>query len=74
MCECIKRIEGEIKEKCQKDYRKPIHAVACAGKVLSFDDGKVKLTSTFTVELEGQKKAETVRMAHTFCPWCGEKQ
>lgn len=74
MCDCVKKIEGDIKEKCQKNYRKPIQQVRCAGAILSFEEGKVRMTSTFNVTLEGQKKEEVVRMAHSFCPFCGEKQ
>jgi hypothetical protein len=74
MCECVTRIQTEMKEKCQGQFRKPIASVACAGLVLSFNDGRTRSTTTFNVELEGQKKLESVKITHSYCPWCGEKQ
>lgn len=73
MCDCIKRISGEIKDKCQKDFKKPIQDVQCAGIVLSFASGKAVSTSTFILSLDGQKKKEEIKLAHSFCPFCGEK-
>ena len=74
MCECVGKIEKDIKDRVKDDYKKPVKEVKLAGKILSFGDGKVKATSTFNVELEGQKKTETVKLVHAYCPFCGEKQ
>lgn len=74
MCDCLKRIETEIRNKCQDQFKKPISNVSCAGNVLSFTDGKTKTTTTFNIELEGQKKRESIKIAHSYCPFCGEKQ
>jgi hypothetical protein len=73
MCDCVSRVEGEIKDHVQGDFKKPIKDVRLAGKVLSFEDGKTTTTSVFNIELEGQKRIETVKLAHSFCPFCGEK-
>jgi len=71
MCDCVEKIESDIKEKCQKNYKKNISSVICAGKILELKGGKVKTTSMFNIELEGQKKIEEIKVAHSFCPYCG---
>lgn len=74
MCQCVADLEAKIKDKCAGDYRKPIERVCLAGKVLALGDGKIKMTSTFNINLEGKKKVETINVHQAFCPFCGEKQ
>lgn len=73
MCDCVKKLETDIKEKCQKNYKKPIESVWCSGSALSLSDWKTKFTTAFEVRLEGQKKVEKIYVRQSHCPFCGEK-
>ena len=70
-CNCAKDIADKIKDKFASSYKKPIEDVYCQGKNLSLTDGTVVYVATFNVELEGQKKIETVSVKQSFCPFCG---
>lgn len=77
-CTCIKDIEkkafAQLVEKGR--FNKPVKAVRIKGIVIQFGGAKaVAITSNaLEIELEGQKKLETINMVHSFCPFCGVKQ
>lgn len=74
MCDCVVRIEEGIKANNQSDYKKQIQQVRCSGRFISMTDGRVRMSSTFIVQLEGQKKEERIEVVQSYCPFCGEKQ
>lgn len=76
MCDCIEKIEKNIKVAATENraYKKNIKKVSIKGKVFGIGETvKLITVSEFEVELEGQKKKEIVKVAHSYCPFCGEE-
>lgn len=77
-CGCITRIENDVKATLieQGRFKKPIKDVTMKGVVMVVSDdlGLQSITANeIQIELEGQKKKETLRMVHSYCPFCGAK-
>ena len=77
-CTCISDMENkalaQLKESDQ--FNKPVKAVRIKGVVIQFGGTKavVRTINVLEIELEGQKKKQTMSMVHSFCPFCGIKQ
>lgn len=77
-CGCIARIEKDVTTRLgeQGRFKKPIKKVEMQGVVIRVtkDLGLQSATAnTLQIELEGQKKKETMQMMHSYCPFCGTK-
>ena len=77
MCNCIKDIEEKALERLveQKRFKRPIKRVEMMGIIFPFAGGtlSVKTANTLCIELEGQKRKHEISMAHSYCPFCGDK-
>lgn len=77
MCNCVKQIEDRALEKLKSDtrFKKPVKGVKLLGRTLQIDGGTLRsrTTNTLSIELEGQKKRVEMPVAHSYCPFCGEK-
>lgn len=77
-CDCIESIEKDAKARLSEQgrYKKPIKEVKMQGVIIRVtkDMGLQSATaSTLQIELDGQKKKETMHMVHSYCPFCGTK-
>lgn len=77
-CTCIEDIEKKALDKLieKGKFNKPVKAVKMQGVVIQFGGNQaVACTSNaLEIELEGQKKKQTMSMLHSFCPFCGVKR
>jgi len=77
-CTCVSDLEKKLLAHFseQGKYKKPVKGVRILGIAITFgrNETKIRTCSSIEVELEGQKKKETISMFHTFCPFCGIKQ
>lgn len=77
MCDCVKELEEKIKDHVTKNkiYKKPVKQVRMKDEIYSLTEGlSTKTVSNFEIELEGQKKKQMMPVAHSYCPFCGEKK
>jgi hypothetical protein len=77
MCNCIIDIEKRFSDRAQEicAYKKPVERVSMRGIGYPIIDGKLlmKTCSDMEVTLTGQKKKETQKIFHNYCPFCGAK-
>lgn len=77
-CTCISDIEKKILDRLieKNKFNKPVKAVKMQGVVIQFGSNQAVLrtSNTLEIELEGQKKKQSINMLHGFCPFCGVKQ
>lgn len=77
MCNCINEIEekalSHLREK--KQFKKPVNTARLHGVTFPLiGDTLISRTcNMLKVELEGQKKQPEIIIAHSYCPFCGEK-
>ena len=78
MCDCVEELEEKIKAFAteQKQFKKPIKEVKLKGCIFTMVGNMMttKTSSTFSIELEGQKKKVDMPVVQSFCPFCGEKK
>lgn len=81
MCNCRSDIETQIAERAVLAYNTPdisdhVAKMECIGIVFS-NEGKSRISTHNEVKISFMKKGKTVNkkmiIAHTFCPFCGEK-
>ena len=72
MCNCIDVLTKKLRDHYDGKFKKPIESVQLQ-TILNFTRGSVDTCTEVKIALVGQKKAETVTLAHTYCPFCGEK-
>jgi len=77
-CTCVSDIEKRLLAHCieKGKYKKPVKGVRMLGTAITIggNEAKIRTCNSIEIELEGQKKKETISMFHTFCPFCGIKQ
>lgn len=73
MCECVGKVSKQIpgqefnKKLIQKATLKHTHFLKKANKL------EVRTYSIAEIEVEGYVRPQELTIAHTFCPFCGEK-
>lgn len=73
MCKCIDEISEKLREHYDGKFKKPIESVKLQ-TLLNFTRGSVDTYTEVKIALSGQKKEETLSLAHTYCPFCGERK
>lgn len=71
-CNCINELTTKLRDHYDGKFKKPIESVRLQ-TMLNFTRGSVDTCTEVTIALVGQKKEETVTLAHTYCPFCGTK-
>lgn len=76
-CNCISEIEEKVQANITERglYKKPVRRVTLQGVTFVVNGNRMetKTYNTMDIELDGQKKHETLSMVHSFCPFCGTK-
>jgi len=75
MCDCIKEIPSKIKEAHPEWKGRKVQKVQMANVTFPLDRNKISMITNQELELslEGRKSVDRVPLAHSFCPFCGEK-
>lgn len=77
-CDCVEKVLAKAKKHIleRPPYKKKIKEITLGGQLISIDGGNwvTRTYSDILIELEGQKKKETMSLAHSFCPFCGKSQ
>lgn len=77
-CTCIEDIEKKALACLIENgkLKKPVLRVSMRGVVFGVTEKTVvtRTVNVLEIELEGQKKLETMSMFHSFCPFCGINQ
>ncbi len=77
MCNCVTDIEKKLLDRAKEPgcYKKPVERVSMRSVGFPIIDGKLlmKTCSDIEITLEGQKKKETTKLFHNYCPFCGVK-
>ena len=71
-CNCIKEIEERLLAHYPTYNNKTVRKVTANGSYRIPDFKKVTMTE-FNLEIENQKKEHPISIAHSFCPFCGNK-
>lgn len=77
-CTCIEDIEKKALARLieKGELKKPVKRVSMRGVVLGITETTMvtRTVNVLEIELEGQKKLETMSMFHNYCPFCGITQ
>lgn len=77
-CTCISDLEKKALNELVEmgKFNKPVKAVRMTGVVIQFGNPKAvaRTSNVLEIELEGQKKMQTMNLLHSYCPFCGIKQ
>lgn len=72
MCNCIDEMTKRLREHYDGKFKKPVESIQLQ-TCLNFSRGGEDTYTEVKIALVGQKKEETAILAHTYCPFCGEK-
>lgn len=72
-CKCIEDITKAMEGYIAGKYKKPVKNVSLVEILFMFPDLAFVTHSTFEIELEGQKIKETIKINHSYCPFCGKQ-
>jgi len=76
-CHCVADLEKRVLARVIENvtFKKTAKRVTMRGVVFVVRDNEMTLATAnvMEIELEGQKKLETMNMVHSFCPFCGTR-
>ena len=74
MCKCVEELTNKLKVYYNGKFKKKDIEDIRINTLISFDGGPENQTYTdVIISVIGQKKEYSVIMAHSHCPFCGEK-
>ena len=72
-CTCVEDLTTKLTDhyKNSKSFKSPVESVTIPQALTFSGNCQAKTFTEVHVVLTGQKKAETVTLVHSFCPFCG---